>query len=149
MARIARRWGTLAMGLVELNIDPPLRGQGLGTFLLGEALRQMGLTHIYDSRTLDFAGALRADTKGQGVDVVLKSLSGPALEESLSLVAPGGRFIELGKQDATLPFCALASIDFDGSTGMRVTRHVTFHDGHASCADAYRWGMQFVDGTKG
>ncbi len=38
-------------------------------------------------------------TAGQGVDVVLNSLSGDAIEASLEVLAPDGRFIELGKTD--------------------------------------------------
>jgi NADPH:quinone reductase-like Zn-dependent oxidoreductase/acyl carrier protein/NADP-dependent 3-hydroxy acid dehydrogenase YdfG len=62
-------------------------------------LRDLGLRHVYDSRTLDFADAIRADTGGRGVDVVLNSLAGAALDRSLDCLAPGGRFLELGKQD--------------------------------------------------
>ena len=38
-------------------------------------------------------------TGGRGVDVVLNSLPGPFLEKSLSLLAAGGRFLEIGKRD--------------------------------------------------
>ncbi len=63
-------------------------------FLLG-----LGVEHVFDSRTLDFVDEVRAATGGRGVDLVLNALAGPALVESLGLVAPGGRFLELGKQD--------------------------------------------------
>jgi acyl transferase domain-containing protein/acyl carrier protein len=62
-------------------------------------LRSMGIKHVYDSRSLDFADQIRAATGGRGVDVVLNSLAGPALERSLDVLAPCGRFIEMGKQD--------------------------------------------------
>ena len=39
-----------------------------------------------------------AATDGLGVHVVLNSLSGDAIEASLSVVAPGGRFLEIGKR---------------------------------------------------
>src|SRR5207302_4445504 len=38
-------------------------------------------------------------TGGAGVDVVLNSLSGEAMEQSLSVLKPFGRFLELGKRD--------------------------------------------------
>src|SRR5262249_19571485 len=38
-------------------------------------------------------------TKGEGVDVVLNSLSGDAIDAGLSTLGPDGRFIELGKTD--------------------------------------------------
>jgi acyl transferase domain-containing protein/pimeloyl-ACP methyl ester carboxylesterase/short-subunit dehydrogenase/acyl carrier protein len=62
-------------------------------------LQTLGVTHIADSRSLSFADAFQAATGGQGVDVVLNALSGPAVERSLALLAPYGRFLEMGKRD--------------------------------------------------
>ncbi len=61
-------------------------------------LRSLGVSHVYDSRSLDFARAILADTGGRGVDIVLNSLSGDFVAASFSALAPGGRFIELGKR---------------------------------------------------
>ncbi|MFF5443394.1 SDR family NAD(P)-dependent oxidoreductase, partial [Streptomyces achromogenes] len=60
-----------------------------------DALRALGLDedHIASSRTLEFA-----DRFGP-FDVVLNSLSGEFLDASLRLLAPGGRFVEMGKAD--------------------------------------------------
>src|SRR5207302_702664 len=55
--------------------------------------------HVFDSRDLGFADAVRGITGGSGVDVVLNSLSGEAMEQSLSVLKPFGRFLELGKRD--------------------------------------------------
>jgi ribosomal protein S18 acetylase RimI-like enzyme len=38
---LASRWGVQAAGLIELEIASPVRRQGLATFLVGEALRQL------------------------------------------------------------------------------------------------------------
>lgn len=62
-------------------------------------LHGMGLEHVYDSRTTEFADQIRRDTDGYGVDVVLNSLTGAAQLAGLKLLAPGGRFIEIGKRD--------------------------------------------------
>ena len=64
-----------------------------------ELLRNMGIEHVYDSRSLQFATLIRRDTQGYGVDVVLNSVTGAALRASLELLAFGGRFVELGKRD--------------------------------------------------
>jgi polyketide synthase 5 len=64
-----------------------------------QLLRDMGIEHVYDSRSLDFADAIRRDTAGYGVDVVLNSVAGAAQRAGLELLAPGGRFIEIGKRD--------------------------------------------------
>jgi acyl transferase domain-containing protein/acyl carrier protein len=62
-------------------------------------LRAMGVEHVMDSRGLAFAGQVMEATGGRGVDVVLNSLAGEALRLGLSVLAPHGRFIELGKRD--------------------------------------------------
>lgn len=66
-----------------------------------ETLRGLGYPyeHIANSRTADFAESFRAAAGGRGVDVVLNALAGPLTDASLDLLAPGGRFIELGKTD--------------------------------------------------
>ncbi|MFF4529428.1 SDR family NAD(P)-dependent oxidoreductase [Streptomyces sp. NPDC001407] len=60
---------------------------------------QAGIELVLDSRGLAFADQVRRHTGGRGVDVVLNSLSGEAAARSRELLAPGGRFIELGKRD--------------------------------------------------
>src|SRR5207237_576992 len=62
-------------------------------------LRLAGADHMLDSRDLGFADAVREISGGAGVDVVLNSLSGEAMEQSLSVLKPFGRFLELGKRD--------------------------------------------------
>ncbi len=62
-------------------------------------LRKLGVQHIFDSRSLDFADGVLAATDGYGVDLVLNSLPGPFLEKGLNLLASGGRFLEIGKRD--------------------------------------------------
>jgi NADPH:quinone reductase-like Zn-dependent oxidoreductase/acyl carrier protein len=64
-------------------------------------LRALGVPgeRIASSRTLDFARQFRDATGGSGVDVVLNSLAGEFVDASLSLLAEGGRFLELGKTD--------------------------------------------------
>ncbi|ORE95645.1 Fatty acid synthase transmembrane protein [Stappia sp. 22II-S9-Z10] len=62
-------------------------------------LRQLGADAVFDSRSLTFAEEAVAATGGAGVDVVLNSLAGEAMERSLDTLKPFGRFCELGKRD--------------------------------------------------
>jgi NADPH:quinone reductase-like Zn-dependent oxidoreductase/acyl carrier protein len=62
-------------------------------------LRSLGITNVMDSRSLAFADEVMARTGGEGVDVVLNSLGGEFISRSLSILAPYGRFLELGKRD--------------------------------------------------
>ncbi|KAG4220571.1 hypothetical protein PC116_g30950, partial [Phytophthora cactorum] len=55
--------------------------------------------HIFYSRNTSFAEGILRLTKGRGVDIVINSLSGEELLASWDLIAPYGRFIELGKKD--------------------------------------------------
>ena len=64
-----------------------------------ELLQSLGVQTIVDSRSLAFTDAVREATGGRGVDVVLNSLAGEFVERGLSVLAPGGRFVELGKKD--------------------------------------------------
>ena len=62
-------------------------------------LKTLGIRHVMDSRSLAFADETMAATGGRGVDVVLNSLSGDAMLKSLEVLAPFGRFLEIGKRD--------------------------------------------------
>jgi polyketide synthase 2/polyketide synthase 5 len=76
-------------------------------------LRDIGIQHVMDSRSLHFAAQTRTSTGGEGVDVVLNSLSGPAIRAGLQTLRPFGRFIELGVRD----------IDADTPLGLAPLRH--------------------------
>ncbi|MFI8933379.1 SDR family NAD(P)-dependent oxidoreductase [Streptomyces sp. NPDC053474] len=69
-----------------------------GTPAKRRLLRHLGVRHVLDSRGLDFAEEVRRLTDGEGVDVVVNSLTGEAAARSLDLLRPGGRFVELGKR---------------------------------------------------
>jgi acyl transferase domain-containing protein/acyl carrier protein len=62
-------------------------------------LHSLGVEYVSDSRSLQFVDDVHTWTGGVGVDVVLNSLSGELLAASFDLLAPFGRFIELGKRD--------------------------------------------------
>lgn len=69
-----------------------------------DTLRAMGVSHIMNSRTTEFAKEVMTLTKGQGVDIVLNSLtSGDFINKSLSLLAPGGCFIEIAARNILQP----------------------------------------------
>ncbi len=60
---------------------------------------RLGAAHVMDSRSLEFAQEIMEFTDGAGVDIVLNSLAGEAIPKSLSVLAPYGRFLEIGKRD--------------------------------------------------
>lgn len=62
-----------------------------------DVLHLLGVDRVFDSRSLDFAEQILSS--GEGVDVVLNSLAGEAIEQNLRILRPFGRFLELGKRD--------------------------------------------------
>jgi NADPH:quinone reductase-like Zn-dependent oxidoreductase/thioesterase domain-containing protein/acyl carrier protein len=62
-------------------------------------LREQGVCHVLDSRTLAFADEILEITDGRGVDGVLNSLAGDFIAKGVAVLAPFGRFIEIGKVD--------------------------------------------------
>jgi acyl transferase domain-containing protein/NADPH:quinone reductase-like Zn-dependent oxidoreductase/acyl carrier protein len=60
-------------------------------------LTAQGVAHVMSSRTLEFAAQVRERTHGEGVHVVLNSLAGEVIPRSLDVLAPGGRYVEIGK----------------------------------------------------
>jgi acyl transferase domain-containing protein/acyl carrier protein/NADP-dependent 3-hydroxy acid dehydrogenase YdfG len=62
-------------------------------------LERMGVKYVSDSRSNRFVADVRAWTGGEGVDVVLNSLSGDLIEQSFGLLRSYGRFVEIGKRD--------------------------------------------------
>lgn len=70
-----------------------------GTVEKRALLARLGADAVFDSRSLTFADEVLEATGGKGVDVVLNSLAGEAMERSLTTLKPFGRFLELGKRD--------------------------------------------------
>ena len=94
--------GTGGVGLAAIQLA---QAAGARVFATASAskqgfLRSLGVEAVYDSRTVAFGEAVLEATDGVGVDVVLNSLTGKGfIEASLSCLARGGRFVELGARD--------------------------------------------------
>src|SRR5690606_35736024 len=63
-----------------------------------DMLTALGVQHVLDSRTLDFADAILKETGGEGLHLVLNSLADEFIPKSLAVLAHGGRFLEIGKR---------------------------------------------------
>jgi acyl transferase domain-containing protein/NADPH:quinone reductase-like Zn-dependent oxidoreductase/acyl carrier protein len=98
--RVLIHGGAGALGLASLQVALAAGARVAATAGSRERralLRLAGAELVFDSRDLGFADELRA--AWGGVDVALNSLSGAAMERTMGLMAPFGRFIELGKRD--------------------------------------------------
>lgn len=90
------------VGLAAVEVARWLNATVLGTAGTTEKrvhLHELGIEQVFDSRSLGFADEVLAATGGDGVDVVLNSLSGEAISRSLDALSPYGRFLEIGKSD--------------------------------------------------
>lgn len=86
-------------------------------------LKSLGIDNVYDSRSVNYADEILRDTDGRGVNVLVNSLAGAAFIRNFDVIAPGGRYVELGKQDLAgdtalgmLPFnrgITFAAVDID------------------------------------
>jgi acyl transferase domain-containing protein/NAD(P)-dependent dehydrogenase (short-subunit alcohol dehydrogenase family) len=90
------------VGLAAVHVARALGATVLATAGSDEKrdyLRSLGIAHVFDSRTLDWVEGVQTATGGAGVDAVLSALSGDGIAAGLSVLAPFGRFVELGKRD--------------------------------------------------
>jgi acyl transferase domain-containing protein/acyl carrier protein len=62
-------------------------------------VRSLGVQNVMDSRTLDFAAEIHEITVGEGVDVIVNTLTGEAIAKGLSILRPFGRFLDISKRD--------------------------------------------------
>ncbi|CQD20060.1 acyl transferase domain-containing protein [Mycobacterium europaeum] len=100
--RILIHAGTGGVGLAAIDIARSLGAEVLataGSNRKRDYLRELGVQHVMDSRSLDFVADTLAATGGKGVDMVLNSLAGPALFAGMEVLDLGGRFIEIGTRD--------------------------------------------------
>ncbi|MER0483937.1 zinc-binding dehydrogenase [Streptomyces sp. Edi2] len=89
------------VGLAAMNVARLYGARVLatsGTERKRQYLRELGVEHVLDSRSVAFADGVR-ETSPDGVDVVLNSLAGKAQQAGLGLLRLHGRFVEIGKRD--------------------------------------------------
>ncbi|MGM1059256.1 SDR family NAD(P)-dependent oxidoreductase, partial [Saccharothrix sp. Mg75] len=99
------------VGMAATQLARHLGAEVYGTASEGKrhVLRAAGLDdgHIASSRTLEFADRFA------GIDVVLNALAGEFVDASLRTMAPGGRFLEMGKTDVREDVPGVAYQAFD------------------------------------
>jgi myxalamid-type polyketide synthase MxaB len=87
------------VGQAAVQIAQMIGAEVMGTASVGkwELLRSQGVEQIYNSRTLEYGEEIRRATGGEGVDVILNSLTGDYIPTNLKVLKQGGRFVEIGK----------------------------------------------------
>lgn len=100
--RVLIHGGAGGVGIAAIQIARYLGAEVFATAGSDEKrdfLRLMGVDHVLDSRSLAYADQIMQLTAGEGIDVVLNSLAGEAINKNLAIMRPFGRFLELGKRD--------------------------------------------------
>ncbi|MBL8164257.1 MAG: type I polyketide synthase [Anaerolineae bacterium] len=98
--RVLIHAGTGGVGLAAIRLAQAAGAEIWATAGTDEKrafLRDLGIAHVLDSRSLDFADTILSET--DGVDLVLNSLAGEAVVRGLETLRPYGRFLEIGKRD--------------------------------------------------
>ncbi|WP_319063995.1 SDR family NAD(P)-dependent oxidoreductase [Streptomyces europaeiscabiei] len=118
-------------------------------------VRDMGVPRhrIANSRTTDFETAFRAATGGTGVDVVIGSVTGELLDASLRLLRPGGRYLDMARQEgrvtegiaARFPEIGYGYVDLPGLLAAgEYDPPVPFDDPAMMALPVQRWSIRHV-----
>jgi NADPH:quinone reductase-like Zn-dependent oxidoreductase/acyl carrier protein/NADP-dependent 3-hydroxy acid dehydrogenase YdfG len=100
--RVLIHGGAGAVGIAAIQLARHLGAEvyaTAGTEEKRDFVHLLGADRVFDSRSLAFADEILALTAGEGVDVILNSLAGEAINRNLRALKPFGRFLELGKRD--------------------------------------------------
>jgi acyl transferase domain-containing protein/acyl carrier protein len=98
--RVLIHAGAGGVGLAAVQVAQRLGAEVFATVGSEEKrryLQSLGVAHVFNSRSTEFASQIKAATGGRGVDVALNSLNGDFIPATLSALAPNGRFVEIGK----------------------------------------------------
>lgn len=100
--RVLIHAGAGGVGIAAIQIAKHLGAEifaTAGSDAKRDYLRGLGVHHVMNSRTLEFAEQILEQTHREGIDVVLNSLPGDAIAKSLGVLRAYGRFLEIGKTD--------------------------------------------------
>ncbi|MBI3928665.1 MAG: type I polyketide synthase [Armatimonadetes bacterium] len=89
------------LGLAAIQVARKLGARVLATAGTSEKVRflhELGVEHVFDSRSTAFVDGVLSELPG-GVDVVLNSLAGEGLTGGLSVLGRFGRFLDVTKRD--------------------------------------------------
>ncbi|MCY3660833.1 MAG: SDR family NAD(P)-dependent oxidoreductase [Caldilineaceae bacterium] len=100
--RVLIHAGAGGVGLAAIQLAQAARAEVFATASAPKQayLRSIGVKHVFDSRQTRFGAEILEATEGEGVHVVLNSLTSEGfIDASLSCLMPGGRFVEMARRD--------------------------------------------------
>ncbi len=96
--------GTSGIGVTAIQLARAFGAKVIttaGSAAKCEAARALGADRAVDYRTEDFLEAVKAETGGRGVDVVLDMVGGDYIEKNLRALADDGRLVYIGFQSGS------------------------------------------------
>ncbi|MDE0578332.1 MAG: SDR family NAD(P)-dependent oxidoreductase, partial [bacterium] len=100
--RVLIHAGTGGVGMAAVQLAQAIGAEVFATTSAPKQayLKSLGVKHVFDSRQTKFGQEILQATGGEGVHLVLNSLTGPGfIDASLSCLAQGGRFVEMARVD--------------------------------------------------
>ena len=100
--RVLIHAGTGGVGMAAVQLAQAVGAEVFATTSAPKQayLKSLGVKHVFDSRQTKFGEEILQATGGEGVHLVLNSLTGPGfIDASLSCLAQGGRFVEMARVD--------------------------------------------------
>ena len=97
--RVLIHSATGGVGLAAIHLSRCIGAEIFATASIAKhaVLREMGIRHIYDSRSVGFAQEILDATSNQGVDVVLNTLGSEFIEENVRALANNGKYLDITK----------------------------------------------------
>lgn len=91
------------VGIAATQLARNARAEVFGTASAAkhEAIREQGVFHPIDYRSLDFEAEVRRITGGEGVDLVIDAIGPTSFRKDYRLLRPGGRLVMYGLSEAT------------------------------------------------
>jgi len=91
------------VGIAATQLARNMRAEVFGTASAAkhDAIREQGVFHPIDYRTVDFEEEVRRITGGEGIDLVIDALGPTSFRKDYRLLRPGGRLVMYGLSEAT------------------------------------------------
>lgn len=96
--------GTSGIGVAAIQLAAALGARVIATAGSAEkckACLELGATRAVDYKTEDFAEAVKAETQGRGVDVILDMVGGDYVERNIRSLADDGRLVNIAYQQGS------------------------------------------------
>jgi NADPH2:quinone reductase len=96
--------GTSGIGVAAIQLAAAFGAKVIATAGSPEkcaVCRELGATRAIDYRTEDFVEAVKAETGGRGVDLILDMVGGDYIERNIRSLADDGRLVNIGYQSGS------------------------------------------------